>query len=318
MGQSDSQRLKEINTHLIQLYLRLEQLDNQEEAVWKEINRLESEKEQLPHTMVYSDRAQQYVVILRSAASSLQLQRYSLQVLINKPNELLSPDEIRQKNILLNKFKTSEKKIETYRQKLADMGLLPFEIDDIVLEGYREQNQRFLQRLLSSLESTIKDYLDGYYHEHGTIPTDFLHFMTSWEVAENRKSLTSTQLRILELKNDCLRKGVPSVDVTGAIRSVTQWDEDKKQSQLNLLASQLEQEFKTLDAQSDKVDVVNTWMKSYDAGKRLTPSQTKIVTLIKDLQMYGVSQQKIDFILSPSTQDNSLLKSFKNRFRRKS
>ena len=41
------------------------------------------------------------------------------------------------------------------------MGLRPFELDDIVLEGYREQNQRFSQKILKSFELALTDYLEG-------------------------------------------------------------------------------------------------------------------------------------------------------------
>lgn len=319
MSQPDTQRLQAINSQLIKLYLQLEQADIEEKQIRSEISRLEAERDSLPHTAVYSHRAQQYVTILRSAASSLQLQRQSLQPFSGKLNDKLQPDEIRQKNILINKLKTSEKKIATYSQKLTEIGLLPFEIDDIILDGYREQNQRYLQQLLRSLEATLEDYLREHYDEHGSIPEDFFALMASWENEDNRRLLPSTPLRILELKRECQRKGIPSDDINRMIQSIASWTDDKKQAQLDQLKSKLLQEAKTLRKDEDVAIKVTEWITAHIQNKRLSPDQTAIVKLILDMQMYGVPQDKINAVIAfKQQQDSGLLSSLKNRFRRHS
>lgn len=322
MGKSDTQRLREINSQLIKLYLRLHQLpvdDSEESRVRFEIMKFETKKDRLPKPLLYDDKIQQYVIILRSAASSLQLQRQTKNQFSDNAKSQLSPDEIRQKNIRLNKLNGIEKKIESYRQKLSDMGLRPFELDDIVLEGYREQNQRLSQKLLRSLELTILDYLEEIYQDKGNLPEDLLGSIQSWENDETRAELTYNQLRVLDAKTQCIQMGIQYVDIVMSIESVARWDNEKKQHQLHVLKSKLLQEIDILDGAVNVMVEVNEWAKQHEAGKRLKPNQVSIVTLINQMQMYGISQDKIEAMLnSLLPKSNGLFSSFKNRLRRKS
>lgn len=319
MSQSETQRLQAINTQLIELYLRLEDADNEEKQIRSEIQQLEAERDSLPHTTVYSHRAQQYVTILRSTASSVQLHRQSLQQFSGKPNDKLQPDEIRQKNILLNKLRISEKKVATYSEKLEDVGLLPFEIDDIILEGYREQNQRHLQQMLGSLEAAIEPYLHEYFDEHGNLPDNFLDLIESWDNLDNRRLLASSPLRILQLKTECLSKGIPLQDINNAILSVTRWDDAKKRAQLQLLKTKLQQEALQLKSNEDMATKVREWITADIQNQRLTPNQKAIVKLMMDLRIHGVAQEQIEAMFgSHELDDGGFLSSLKNRFRRNS
>lgn len=317
MDQAETQRLQEINSKLIQLYLRAEQIEHQEHAIWDEIQHLESEKQKIPHDVIYSDQVQQYVIILRSAASTLQLHRHSLHPFSSQSNSELSSDEIRQKNILLNKSRNTEKKIETYRKKLADVGLLPFEIDDIILEGYREQNQKHLQQLLQLLVSELQAYVRGHYTLHGTLPSDLLQDTQTWEASDDIKQLSSMQHKVVKIVDECKRKGIPTEEISETIQSVGQWNSKQKQSNLDRLKTKLKQEFPTLDDQ-DMATTVMEWIGQFKQNQRLSTNQTSIVLLIQDMQMYGVPQQQIDDLLNVESKDSGILSTFKNRFRRKS
>lgn len=322
MGESDTQRLQQINSQLIDMYLKLNESSltvADEQSLRSTIISLETEKKDLPHSLLFDDKIQQYVIILRSAASSLQRHRQIENQYSNEPSVKLIPDDIRQRNINLNKRRSIEKKIETYRQKLTDMGLRLYEIDDIVLEGYREQNQRFSQKLLNSLEIAISDYLEEFYQNVGYLPENIFAEILSWQEAKKRDELIYSQLRVVELTNDCLRKGIPLAEIEHTIRSITQWDEQKKQAQLDIVTSKLQQELTTLNDGITIMTAVKTWMQQHEADQRLTPNQVSIVMLINQMKMYGVSQDAIDTILkSFSPSNGGLFASIKNRFRRNS
>lgn len=323
MSESDTQRLREINSELLDLYLKLNQdtlEPDEEQSVRVAIFKLEAEKNDLPNELLLDNKVQQYVTILRSAASSLQLQRQTEHQYAEKMSKSPAPDEIRQRNINLNKRKTIEKKIETYRQKLLDLGLQPFEIDNIVLEGYREQSQRYSESLLRSFESTITDYLEEYYQDNQTLPEDVLALIGTWDQTEKRADLTYSQLRILEMKEKCLRRGIPLAEIERRVPSISQWDESKKQTQLRLLKSKLEQEIATRTEDMNIIDDVTSWQEFYESGKRLKPNQTQIITLINEMRMYGVPQTSIDNVLksfSPPKAEGRF-SAFKNRLRRNS
>jgi hypothetical protein len=322
MGESGTQQLRAINSQLIELYLRLYQLstdENAEQSIRSKIVDLETDKDRLPNAVLHNDKFQQYIIILRSAASSLQLQRQTEYQFLDRKKSELSPDEIRQKNIRLNKRNSIEKKIKTYRQKLSDMGLSPFDLDDIVLEGYREQNQRLSQKLLKSLELTISDYFEEYYQNNGNLPVEFYSLIQSWENADNRDELTYNQLRILDAKAQCMQKGIPYFDVVMRIESVSQWNDDKKERQLRVLKSKLKQEKLIVSKDVNLLALVKEWTQQVESGKRLKPNQVSIVMLINEMQMYGVSQDKIEAVLeSRSPKSNGFLSVFTNRFRRNS
>lgn len=191
------------------------------------------------------------------------------------------------------------------------MGLSLYDLDDIVLEGYREQNQKLSQKLLKSLELTISDYLEEYYQTNGNLPEDVMTLIQSWN---NRDELTYSQLRILDRKLECLQKGIPLVDIVQRIQSVARWDADKKEHQLRILKSKLKQEKLILSEDVDLLVVVGEWAQQIESGKRLNPNQTSIVMLINEMQMYGVSQDKIEAVLeSSSAKSNGFISGFKNR-----
>jgi hypothetical protein len=282
MGDSDTQKLQKINSQLLDLYLKLSQSPlkvDEEQSIRATIISLETGKKDIPISLLVDDKIQQYVIILRSAANSLQLHRQIEHQFADQKDEKLSPDETRQRNINLNKRKSIEKKIDTYRQKLSDMGLRQFELDDIVLEGYREQNLRLSEKLLRSFELTITDYLEELYQNNEVLPKDFFALIQSWEYSLDRTELGYNQLRILELKSACLRKGIPFSDIEKSVQTVTQWDDKKKQSQLRILTAKLQQEIVVLGEDVNIMDEVNEWIQHHQIGKRLKPNQSNIVSL---------------------------------------
>jgi len=320
MQESDSQRLRAINTELIELYVRLhsEQLSKpQEQVVRSQIVDLEAERTTLPSKILYDNKVQQYVTILQSAASSLQLQRQSLYEFDGIPTSKLSPDQIRQHNILLNKIKSIEKKIETYRQKLSELGVLPFEIDDIILQGYRERHQRGLQKVLRSFEATLDEYLLDYYIQYDELPDDLFAMLTTWEHAEKRSHLTSIELQILQKRDECLQKGIPDADIHNVIKAKMTLSDAQQQDDLRQLQATLQMALSDLDVRADGRSVVENWITQYQQDKQLAPRQVEVVRLVIKLRMYGVSEKVINRLLMPdSKQDNGFFLSLKNRFRR--
>ena len=317
MDKFDTQRLSEINSQLLKLYLQLNQ--NPSDEVRSEITKLEMKKDGLSDSVLYDVKTQQYVTILRSAASSLQLQRQTLHDFAHKPISQLRPDEVRQKNIAFNKLKSIEKKIESYHKKLTEMGLKSVEVDAILLEGYREQSERFLQNSLRVLESTIKDYLIEFYQDNNQLPENLLESIESWETTHNRQELTYSQLRILDIKSQCLLKGISQSEILSSIQSVSSWNEEKKEHQLQTLKIKLQQEIESSNMQVDITDLVDEWIQRYSTDKRLEPQQVAIVNLIQELQIYGVLQHEISRVLqSVSPQNRGVLSLLTNRFRRKS
>lgn len=100
MGESNNQQLRQINSQLIELYLILYQPSinaNVEQSIRSKIISLETEKARLPNIVLHNDKLQQYIVILRSAASSLGYNRIgfndedtcSLQQLITQSAEVV-------------------------------------------------------------------------------------------------------------------------------------------------------------------------------------------------------------------------------------
>ncbi len=319
MQESDSQRLQSINAELMELYIQLhdESLTiTQEQLIRSEISDLESERDALPSQMRSDDKVQQYMIILKSAATSLQLHRQSLQAFSGKESFQLSADEVRQKNILLNKLKSAEKKIDTYRQKLTDLELLAFEIDDVLLAGYREQNQRFLQTLLQKFEATAIDYLIDYFEQNGQLPDNFYKLLMSWEQSENLQRLRSNELQLLQLWYDCVRSGIPRMDIISVIDSISAWSVEQKKESLNVLQSKLAVIVEGTGETTLKVQI-DSWMQQYDNNTLTSPREVEIVQLIKKMQMYAVSQKQIDAIVnsfSPQPQ-NSIMERLKRRFR---
>lgn len=318
MAESDSQRLQAINMQLMNLYVQLhgEVLDvPQEKTVRSAIYDLESERETLPHHVRYDAKVQQYIVILQSAASNLQLYRQDLQPFTRRGNISLSADEIRQKNILMNKLKSAEKKVATYKQQLSDLGLLPFQIDSVLLDGYREQNQRRLQQLLRNLEATAIDYLLEYYEHKHTLPENFYGLLMSWEQAEQGQQLQTNEIQLLKLWNECVRSGIPQMDIVSVIDAVGTWSDETKQQHLEILQTKLSDVFTNTDA-SNIAERVNSWIQQYDNGVLTSPSKVDIVMLVKKLRMYGVGQKRIDAVFEGFDQPQNLLKKMNRLFRR--
>jgi|GEM_PF-1982055 len=322
MGESDTQRLQKINSQLIDLYLRLNEPSltlDEEQSVLSSIYTLETEKNELPNNLLLDNKIQQYVIILRSAASTLQLQRQTEHQFSDDMDLKPAPDAIRQRNINFNKRQSIEKKIETYRQKLSEMGLRTFELDNIVLEGYREQNQRFSQKILKSLELAIADYLEEHYQNVGHLPEDVFALIQSWGDPKKRDELTYSQLRVLELKENCLRKGIPLVEIEQRIRANTQWDEQKKQAQLRSLKSKVQQEVAILEADVNIMTEIKAWTQLSQVGTHLKPTQANILLLINEMKMHGVQQDAIDAVLKSFSPNNEgFFASIKSRLRRHS
>jgi len=319
MQDSDSARLRGINSELMTLYRRLqdEALDPaKEQLIRSQIVDLESEREALPTRILQDSKIQQYATILKSAASSLQLHRQSLQSFDGIPKSQQSPDEIRQKNILLNKLKTVEKKIDTYRQKLLEVGLLPYEIDDVILEGYREQHQRGLQKILRSLEVTLLEYLLDYYDQHTRLPDDLKEMIATWQQPDTRSRLNSTELQVLQVYENCLQHGIPLADIENVIRSVISWSDTQKQDNLNLLRSKLRAELPAAMPVEDIKTQVSNWIQRYVTQESLSPRQVEIVILIQKLRMYGISHKQLDSIYkSLGGQTDSIIHRLLNFFR---
>ena len=317
MSKSDLDRLKEINQQLLKLYFRLSQTSST--LIRSEIMKLETEKSSLSTTVLYNERIQLYINILRSAAKSLQLQRQLLHDFADRPTTELTPDEIRQKNIAVNKLKSIEKKIERHRIELTKMGLSAVEIDDIILEGYREQSERYLENSLRTLESTVKDYLTEYYHDFGYLPEDLIGLIYTWEDVENRQDLTYSQLLILDVKSQCKFRGISDSEIELRIKSAMAWDNDKKTYQLKLLKTKLRHEIEKVGSEHIVIEAVDGWVQQYLAGEHLESAQVAIADLILEMQMYGVLKQEIKEVFNSfSTPKYSILQALTNRLRRKS
>ncbi len=319
MQDSDTQRLRNINQQLLNLYVQSDQESltvDEEREIQSQIQSLEAELSQLSLAPIQDEKLSQYIMILENTARTVQLYRQALHNLPNKSTSQLSPDEIRQKNITLNKFQSSEKKMRTYRQKLSDMGLQAFELDDIILRGYREQNQRVLQSLLSNLEQIIKVYLLEYYDKYGPLPDDMFATLSSWLYSESRSSLTYTQLKVSDLYQTCVQKGIPAETIAETIQTIIFWDMSVERQQLAVLESKLKIE---VDDSQDRSQQVELWIQEYDEQKDLSPQQIEIVILVKELLMHGIPQTELDRVLKkplPETR-NDFLSSLKKRFRRK-
>lgn len=314
---SDTQRLRDINRQLLKLYVQSDQESltvDQEREIQLKIQSLEAELGQLVPPLIQDEKLSQYIMILENTARTVQLYRQSLYDLPNKSTSQLSPDEIRQKNIMLNKFQSSEKKMRAYRQKLSVMGLQSFELDDIILRGYREQNQSVLQSLLRNLEQAIKVYLLEYYDKYGQLPDDMLTILSSWFYSESRSSLTYTQLKVSDSYQICLQKGIPVDDIEQTIQTVVFWDKSVKSQQLTILESKLKTE---VDDSQDRSQQVELWIQEYAAQQDLSPQQVEIVILVKELLMHGIQQTELDRVLKKPLSEtrNDFLSLLKKRFR---
>ena len=257
--------------------------------------------------------------MLRSSATTLQVLRQDLQQFSQDVVEDRTPDAIRQKNKWQGKLTATQKKVESYRANLRELGMTPIALDHIVLEGYREQNQRYLHSLIESLKGAVKAYVDEYYAQFFTLPENLADSVKSWELRENHNALTDIQRRILEAKSNCLSKGIEYREIVEAIQSVCELRDSDRSKQLNALSALIRQSKNTANCQADMLAEVRNWMKLSQSGAKLDPTQVAVLQIMKDLRMYSVPEHVIQGAIKRGAgQGDGLMTSLKNRFRRDS
>lgn len=322
MSESQDLHLQELNKRLLDLYMRLGQMAPDTEAyrdIQNQIRQIEAEKETIPQPILQAEKLQQYITILRSSAMTLQLLRQDLQHLSQDVVEDRTPDAIRQKNKWQVKLTATQKKVESYRAKLRELGMTPIQLDQIVLEGYREQNQRYLHSLVERLKVAVKAYVDEYYSQFFTLPENLAESVKSWELRENQKSLSEVQVRILDSKMNCMSKGIQYREIVEAIQSVCELRDSDRLQQLDSLSAFIRQSKKSGNRQSDMQAEVRNWMKLSQSGGKLDPTQVAVLQIMKDLRMYGVPEHVIHGAIKRGAgQSDGVMTSLKNRFRRDS